>query len=323
MPKVFDCMSCLTQHARPVGKNVKAGESFSSDSKVVAHSSYNEITGTDEILKQLRQLCEKMDCMDKRVQHMEATLKKSNSQATNIPATSLGTAGQVMGYDSDENIAQSVVSSLDFLRNNESLQTQVERRLAELKNANEMATRGRLKSKRCGPGDVTVKKLIDWPQNLVLTGAHKTRPTYDDLTIIQWVSGFFRCILEEKSASNRHLMLDYLGNLMEDASDFSWDSAKVAHCILLTNMDYILCLFGILRRFQRCTGHITTGSWKGRGNQYIQFVRVLYCKLLTNGKQLPAFPLEAVLGIEPQPQRGEARVLPLCHRGPSYQYGGR
>ena len=38
------------------------------------------------------------------------------------------------------------------------------------------------------------------------------------------------------------------------------------------------------------TGHITMGSWKGRGNQYIQFVRVLYCKLPTNGKQLPAFP---------------------------------
>ena len=75
-------------------------------------------------------------------------------------------------------------------------------------------------------------------------------------------------------------------------------------------------LFGILRRFQDCTGHITTGSWKDRGNQYIQFVRVLYCKQPTNGKQLPAFPLEAVLGIEPQPQRWEAGVLPLYHRGP-------
>ena len=38
-------------------------------------------------------------------------------------------------------------------------------------------------------------------------------------------------------------------------------------------------LFGVLHRFQHCTGHITTGSWKGRGNQYIQFVMVLYCKL--------------------------------------------
>ena len=52
------------------------------------------------------------------------------------------------------------------------------------------------------------------------------------------------------------------------------------------------------------------------GNQYIEFARVVYCKLPTNGKQLPAFPLKTVTGIEPRPQRWEARVLPLCHRGP-------
>ena len=60
-----------------------------------------------------------------------------------------------------------------------------------------------------------------------------------------------------------------------------------------------------------------TGSWKGRGNQYIEFARVLYCKLPTNGKQLPAFPHKALTGIEPRPQRWEARVLPLCRHGPS------
>ena len=81
-------------------------------------------------------------------------------------------------------------------------------------------------------------------------------------------------------------------------------------------LSFFIYLFGVLRRFQHCTGHITTGSWKGRGNQYIQFVRVLYCKLSTTGKQLPALPLQAVTGIEPRPQRWEARVLPLCHRGP-------
>ena len=53
-------------------------------------------------------------------------------------------------------------------------------------------------------------------------------------------------------------------------------------------------LFGVLRHFQHCAGHITMGSWKGRGNQYIQFVRVVCYKLPTNGKQLPAFPLEAM-----------------------------
>ena len=35
-------------------------------------------------------------------------------------------------------------------------------------------------------------------------------------------------------------------------------------------------LFGVLCRFQHCTGHIMMGSWKDRGNQYIQLVKVLY-----------------------------------------------
>ena len=77
-------------------------------------------------------------------------------------------------------------------------------------------------------------------------------------------------------------------------------------------------LFGGLRCFQHCIGHVTMGSWKGRGNQYIQLVKVLYCKLPANGKQLPAFPLYTVPGTEPRPQRWEARVLPLCHRGPFF-----
>ena len=69
---------------------------------------------------------------------------------------------------------------------------------------------------------------------------------------------------------------------------------------------FFIYLFGVLRHFQHCTGHITTGSWKGRGNQYIEFARVVYCKLPTNGKQLPAFPLKAITVIVPQPQRWEA-----------------
>ena len=92
-----------------------------------------------------------------------------------------------------------------------------------------------------------------------------------------------------------------------------WMNYKIGSIVVFI---YFIYLFGVLHRFQHCTGHITTGSWKGRGNQYIEFARVVYCKLPTNGKQLPAFPLKAITGIEPRPQRWEARVLPLCHRGP-------
>ena len=78
----------------------------------------------------------------------------------------------------------------------------------------------------------------------------------------------------------------------------------------------LIDLFGVLRHFQHCTRHTMTGSWRGRRNQDIQLVKVLYCKLPTNGKQLPAFPLEAMPGTKARPQKWEARVLPLCHRGP-------
>ena len=64
-------------------------------------------------------------------------------------------------------------------------------------------------------------------------------------------------------------------------------------------------LFGVLRRFQHCTGHITTGSWKGRGNQYIQLARVVYCKMPTNGKLLLAFPLKALTGTPASEVGGE------------------
>ena len=62
----------------------------------------------------------------------------------------------------------------------------------------------------------------------------------------------------------------------------------------------VIYLFGFERHFQHCTGHITMGSVMGRGNQYIQLVMVLYCKLPTNGKQLPTFP-HTVRGWNHQP----------------------
>ena len=75
-------------------------------------------------------------------------------------------------------------------------------------------------------------------------------------------------------------------------------------------------LFCVLCHVQHCTGHVPTGSFVGRGNQYILLVKVLYCKLLTIGKQLPTF-LHKVRGLYHRPQRWEVSVLPLDHRGPA------
>ena len=65
------------------------------------------------------------------------------------------------------------------------------------------------------------------------------------------------------------------------------------------------------------------GSWKGRGNQYIEFARVVYCKLPTNGKQLPAFPLKAVTGIEPRPQRWDVHLTNTSTMAPLLDGGNK
>ena len=60
------------------------------------------------------------------------------------------------GRDTARNAAESVVPSMEYLRSNESLQNEVERRLADLKNLNEAVTKGRVKSQRGGSGAITV-----------------------------------------------------------------------------------------------------------------------------------------------------------------------
>ena len=174
------------------------------------------------------------------MQRTEAALEQGRSHVSLAHTSSHKNLNQAKishGSDTASNGAESVVPSMEYLRSSESLQNEVERHLVYLKNLNEAATKGRVKLQRGCPGEITVKKSVDWPQHFIFTGTHKTRPSYDDLTITQWVSGFMRCIQDEKSETVRASMLDNLCNLMEDASDFSWDSAKACHAILLTNME--------------------------------------------------------------------------------------
>ena len=46
-----------------------------------------------------------------------------------------------------------------------------------------------------------------------------------------------------------------------------------------------LCLVSILCHIWYLIGFIVRDNWKGRGNQYIQLNKLLYCKLQTSGKQ--------------------------------------
>ena len=164
-------------------------------------SSAGIATVSDQILSRLQELGDKMDSMDRRVQKAEAALGQGTSQASSVLNTPQIASNIAVSHSitTDSNVTESVVPSMGFLRGNESLQSQVHKRLDELERINETATKGRNKSQRGGPGEVSVKRMVDWPHNFILTGSRKNRPTYDDLTLTQWVAGFVRCIQEEKN----------------------------------------------------------------------------------------------------------------------------
>ena len=181
---MFHSSKCALLHPRPVGKKCQyKGESLSSDVEVAAPASIEmagNATVSQHILLQLQQLGDKMDLMDRRVQRTEAALEQGTSQASSSIVTSHNSPiSKVLSTGIDtETTVESVVPSLGYLRSNESVQAEVDKRLAELAQINETATKGRLKLKRGGPGDITVKRIVDWPQNFILTGSRKTRPSY-------------------------------------------------------------------------------------------------------------------------------------------------
>ena len=95
----------------------------------------------------------------------------------------------------------------------------------------------KIKSQRGGPVDVLVKNRVKWPHEYILAGPNKERVSYNQLTVVQWVTGFCRTMREEHRHSIRDHMLDYMIALLDDAQDFSWQAAKASHAVLLCRME--------------------------------------------------------------------------------------
>ena len=70
-----------------------------------------------------------------------------------------------------------------------------------------------------------------------MAGSNKSRVSYDNLSISQWVPGLATIIPDEKNLQTKHNMLEYLAELMEDSHDFGWSAAKGAHAVLLCKME--------------------------------------------------------------------------------------
>ena len=117
------------------------------------------------------------------------------------------------------------------------LQKKVDKRLRDLNQSSHGQGKEKFKSLRGGNIDIQVKHKVHWPHEAIFGGVTRQRVTYDQLSLTQWVQGFCQNILEETDRGRKDTMVAYMADLMEDATDFSWQGAKAAHAVLMCEME--------------------------------------------------------------------------------------
>ena len=192
-------------------------------------------TVNNDILHALTSVSSRLTAIEQRIQKTEDQLQKgaaSFSDGITSPAPTVTShRSRVMDSDDEDDV---VTRTTTFLKSSRGIQNAVDKRLQELASLNEQSM---FNSQRGGHEQVTVKHKVPWPQNHILAGTSKSRVTYDSLSTFQWVSGFCSIIKDENDVATKDAMLEYMSELMEDAQDFGWASAKGAHAVLLCRME--------------------------------------------------------------------------------------
>ena len=197
-----------------------------------------------KILHELQRMNCRLDVVEQRVAKKSRPKKDSEKRKLSTVSkygksdSKLKSKKQVVC--SDESSDDSDFPSLIDIKSSRSVQKKIDRSLDNLDSThipkgNDHAHK--LKSKRGGPVEVVVNKKVAWPHEHILGGHTRQRVTYDQLSLTQFIQGFVKNIIDEQDRDCKDKMLHYLGDLMEDATDFSWSSAKSAHAVLLCEME--------------------------------------------------------------------------------------
>ena len=236
MPKVFNCSACGSQHKRHVGQKCQMGKL---DTSAAASSVVDQQGGGEginqEIINALSSVSSRLSAIEARIekteQHIHGGLLSTSQGSNPVAGWVLNSTSSLDDSDAEDD---AIIPSAKFLKGSKNIQQAVDSRLLELAALNEQ---GKFKSQRLGKDQITVKQQIPWPQHYVLAGTAKNRITYDSLSVFQWISGMCAIIREEKQTKVRNAMLEYVSDIMEDAQDFGWASAKGAHALILCKME--------------------------------------------------------------------------------------
>ena len=180
-------------------KNTEVGspvQASTSNADLSVQSAINQ-----QILDQLQSIGRRLDQLEQNSVKKSLDLKKikKNKPKTNQDTViNEHTEMLVVPQKITSGSVDQSVPSLASLRQDMQIQQQVQQRLAEFAQQQITGTDNKVKSLRGGP-DVFVKNRVKWPHDYVLCGSTKEMVTYDQLTTVQWVSGFCCTMQDEKN----------------------------------------------------------------------------------------------------------------------------
>ena len=130
-----------------------------------------------------------------------------------------------------------IIPSLEFLRGNTEIQSEVANRLKQLEQQNIQPTgKHSLKSGRYRAADTQVNFYVSWPQEYVYVGPNRKTVAYDDLTSEQFTLGYLR-IVQRQPADVKASMLDHLTKLLQSSIDFNFNIARGSHAVILQEIE--------------------------------------------------------------------------------------
>ena len=196
-----------------------------------------------QILQELKRVNKRLDAVEERVvadggdkQHSRKDISKLSKRHGFCSKNK----SKMLYSSTDSSEDDSDLPTLSEMRMSNAVQRKIDEKINSLVRTQHLQGNDqnqKIKSKKGGGVDVIVSHKVSWPHEQILGGSTKQRISYDQLSLTQFVQGFVKNVLEEENQNYKENMLQYLADLMEDATDFSWASAKASHAVLLCEME--------------------------------------------------------------------------------------
>ena len=233
MPKARYCNKCDNTHHPPTGK--KCNKAMASSDPL------------QQILTSVQKIQEDMTDMKARVQLIEDNMAEpGDNDASQPEEASAKRDTEDEESTSEEDSAK--MPKLSNLKSDSDLQEKVLDRIKQLSqlsiltgdSSDSDTEKPRRKGKKSGRARTVadiVKKDIDWPHFHVYRGPERQPAKFEDLTTAEFVYGYLCITNATKNKATKSAMLCHLQELMEDATQYPWDSVRNYHSIVLHHLE--------------------------------------------------------------------------------------